>query len=241
MRADGRKLNEIREVSIKAGIMKNAHGSVLISMGQTEVLCSAMIEEGVPPFLTGKGKGWLTAEYAMLPASTLTRKNRSTIKPDSRGTEIQRLIGRSLRSVCDFNALGENTIHIDCDVLSADGGTRTAAITGAFVALALCVDYALKKGIIAKSPIIKHLAAISAGIVNEKAMVDLCYTEDSRAQADMNFVAAQDGGIAELQICGEQRTLSKQELDELIALCESSVEQLINKQKEILQEQGIII
>lgn len=241
MRNDGRKADELRPLTIRSGILKNAHGSVLISTGNTQVLCTAMLEEGVPPFLAGTGNGWMTAEYAMLPASTPHRKKRDGMKQDGRGVEIQRLIGRSLRSVCDFAGMGEYTIHIDCDVLNADGGTRTASISGAFVAAALCIQKALKAGTLQKSPIQKHIAAVSAGIVEDVPLLDLCYTEDSGAQADMNMIAADDGNIGEIQICGEKRTVTEAEFAQLMTLCKKGIGEIIARQKEILKEEGIII
>ena len=188
MRDDKRKLDELRPLTIRTNVIKNAHGSVLISTGNTQVLCTAMLEPEVPPFLAGTGKGWLTAEYSMLPASTPGRKKRDGMKKDGRGVEIQRLIGRSLRSVCDFEDMGEYTIFVDCDVLNADGGTRTASISGAFVAVALCVERAIREGVLQRSPLKKYIAAVSAGIVGDVPMLDLCYSEDSSAQADMNMI-----------------------------------------------------
>lgn len=241
MRSDGRKPDESRPLTIKSNLLKNAHGSVLINTGETQILCTAMLEEGVPPFLAGTGNGWLTAEYAMLPASTPGRKKRDGIKQDGRGIEIQRLIGRSLRSVCDFKGMGEYTVYIDCDVLNADGGTRTASISGAFVAAVLCIDKALKEGTLAKSPIKKHIAAVSAGIVDDIPLLDLCYAEDSGAQADMNMIAADDGNIGEIQICGEKRTVTEAEFAELMGLCKKGLGEIITRQKEILKEEGIIL
>lgn len=241
MRDNGRKLDELRPLHIEANVLKNAHGSVLISTGNTQVLCTAMLEEGVPPFLVETGRGWLTAEYSMMPASTPQRKKRDGGKQDGRGVEIQRLIGRSLRSVCNFEGMGEYTVYIDCDVLNADGGTRTASISGAFIAAALCIDKAVKKGLLAKSPLIKYIAAVSAGIVEEVPMLDLCYTEDSGAQADMNMIAADDGNIGEIQICGEKRTVTEEEFLELMSLCKKGIHEIIAHQKEILKKEGITI
>ncbi|MEG0257035.1 MAG: ribonuclease PH [Christensenella sp.] len=241
MRDNGRNNNELRTLTIQTNLLKNAQGSVLISTGNTQVLCTAMLEQGVPPFLTGTGNCWMTAEYSMLPASTQHRKKRDGLKQDGRGVEIQRLIGRSLRSVCDFNGIGEYTIHIDCDVLNADGGTRTASISGAFIAAALCVQKALKTGLLKRSPIKKYIAAVSAGIVGDVPMLDLCYTEDSGAQADMNMIAADDGNIGEIQICGEKRTVTEGEFAELMALCKKGIGEIIARQKEILKEEGITI
>lgn len=241
MRNNGRKLDELRALNIQIHVLKNAHGSVLIQTGNTEVLCTAMLEEGVPPFLEGTGKGWLTAEYSMLPASTPRRKKRDGARQDGRSVEIQRLIGRSLRSVCDFEGMGEYTAYIDCDVLNADGGTRTASISGAFIAAALCFDRAVKEGKLKKIPLKNHIAAVSAGIVGDMPMLDLCYTEDSSAQADMNMVAADDGNIGEIQICGEKRTVTQDEFAALMALCRKGIGEIIIRQKEILKEEGIIL
>ncbi len=241
MRDNGRKTDELRPLDIEVNILKNAQGSALISTGNTLVLCTAMLEDGVPPFLAETGDGWLTAEYSMMPASTPHRKKRDGAKQDGRSVEIQRLIGRSLRSVCDFKGMGEYTVYIDCDVLNADGGTRTASISGAFVAAALCIDKAMKRGLIKKSPLKKHIAAVSAGIVGDVPMLDLCYTEDSGAQADMNMIAADDGNIGEIQICGEKRTVTEKEFMKLMALCKKGIREIITSQKEILKEEGIII
>ena len=241
MRENGRKPDELRPLSIEANILKNAHGSVLIGTGNTQVLCTAMLEKGVPPFLAETGNGWLTAEYSMMPASTPHRKRRDGAKQDGRGVEIQRLIGRSLRSICSFEGMGEYTVYIDCDVLNADGGTRTGSISGAFIAAALCVDKAVKKGLLAKFPLTKHVAAVSAGIVEDTPLLDLCYTEDSGAQADMNMVAADDGNIGEIQICGEKRTVTEEEFMTLMALCKKGIHEIIARQKEILKKEGIII
>ncbi len=241
MRIDGRKANEARPLDIRVNVLKNAQGSVIISTGDTQVLCTAMLEEGVPPFLAGTGKGWMTAEYAMLPASTPTRKKRDGLKKDGRSVEIQRLIGRSLRSVCDFEGMGEYTLSVDCDVLNADGGTRTASISGAFIAAALCVKKAMDAGLIDRSPLKRHVAAISAGIVKDEPILDLCYQEDSGAQADMNMIATDDGNIGEIQVCGEKRTITEEEFDQLRRLCKKGITEIIAKQKEILQKEGIEI
>ncbi len=235
MREDGRKNDELRKIEITKDYMKNAHGSVLISVGNTQVICSVMIEQGVPPFMVNTRNGWLTAEYAMLPASTLKRKQREKMRTDGRSVEIQRLIGRALRSVCDFSAMGEYTFFVDCDVLSADGGTRTASITGAFVALKLCVLYAIENCLIEKSPIKHNIAAVSAGIVKNTPMVDLCYTEDSSAMADMNLVACDDGSICEVQISGEKRTVTEREFAQLMILCQKSIEKIIKIQNEVFK------
>lgn len=234
MRIDGRGDMELRRVAIKTGIMPNAYASASVEFGRTQVYCTAMLENGVPPFLEGSGKGWLTAEYAMLPASCPKRKIREKLKVDGRSMEIQRLIGRALRSVLDTRKMGEVTIYIDCDVICADGGTRTASITGAFVALCLCVDRGIREGIFAESPIMSPLAAVSAGIVDNVPLLDLCYIEDSRAQADMNMVATEDGGIAEIQVSGEDRTISQKEFAMLVNMCKCGIAEIIKIQKEAL-------
>ena len=231
MRIDGRGDLELRRVTIKPGIMPNAYASASVQFGKTQVYCTAMIETGVPRFLENSGKGWLTAEYAMLPASCPKRKMREKIKADGRSIEIQRLIGRALRSVLDTKSMGEVTIYIDCDVICADGGTRTASITGAFVALCLCVDRAIREGILKTSPILTPLAAVSAGIVGDTPLLDLCYMEDSRAQADMNMVATEDGGIAEIQVSGEARTISQKEFATLVNMCKCGIAEIIAVQK----------
>jgi len=234
MRIDGRGDMELRRVAIKTGIMPNAYASASVEFGRTQVYCTAMLEKSVPPFLEGSGKGWLTAEYAMLPASCLKRKIREKLKMDGRSMEIQRLIGRALRSVLDTKKMGETTIYIDCDVICADGGTRTASISGAFVALCLCVDRGIKEGIFVKSPIKSPLAAVSAGIVDNVPLLDLCYVEDSRAQADMNMVATDDGGIAEIQVSGEDRTISQKEFATLVNMCKCGIAEIMKIQKDAL-------
>lgn len=240
-RIDGRGEMEIRNCRIKTGVMMHADGSCEIKTGRTTVLCTAILEKGVPPFLEGKGTGWLTAEYSMLPASCAKRKQRERGKQDGRGAEIQRLIGRSLRSIMDFSCMGENTIYIDCDVTTADGGTRTASITGAFVALCLCVKKAMDEGVFETSPIKAAIAAVSAGIVGDTPLLDLCYVEDSSAQADMNMVATDEGGIAEIQISGEKRTVEPKEFAELINMCKCGIKELISIQKDALKEAASVI
>jgi ribonuclease PH len=241
MRIDGRGDMELRRIEIKTHVMQNAYASVSVEYGKTRVFCTAMLENGVPPFMEGMGKGWLTAEYAMLPASCPKRKVREKMKVDGRSMEIQRLIGRSLRSILDFKLMGEVTIYIDCDVVCADGGTRTASITGAFVALCLCVERAMKEGIFKSTPIINTLAAVSAGIVDDKPILDLCYIEDSRAQADMNMVATEDGGIAEIQISGEERTVTQKEFATLVNMCKCGIQEIIHVQKEALGESAHVL
>ena len=239
-RIDQRAYDALRPVKLTPGFAEFAEGSVLIECGHTKVLCCASVEERTPPHVAA-GEGWVTAEYSMLPASTPHRKKRDGMRQDGRGVEIQRLIGRSLRSVCDFADMGEYTVYIDCDVLNADGGTRTASISGAFLAAALCLAHARKAGTLQKMPVKKHIAAVSAGIVGDVPMLDLCYTEDSSAQADMNMVAADDGNIGEIQICGEKRTVTEDEFMALMALCKKGIYQIIERQKEILKEEGITI
>ena len=233
MRASGRTNDEKRDVTIKPNVLKNADGSVLISCGNTEVICSAMVVNEVPPFLAETGRGWLTAEYAMLPASTPSRKRREKQKPDGRSTEIQRLIGRSLRSIMDFEALGEKTIYIDCDVISADGGTRTASITGGYSALKICVDNMLKNGDLSKNPLRGQVAAISCGIVGGEALLDLEYVEDSSAEADMNVVMTDGGGLIEVQCTGEKRPISEAEFNTLLSLAKKGIGELCTLQAQV--------
>ncbi|MBR0219830.1 MAG: ribonuclease PH [Clostridia bacterium] len=233
-RPDNRKPNELRPCEITVGFVGTADGSCLIRCGGTRVICTASIDESVPPFLRGKSVGWLTAEYSMLPASTGRRKARDGVKKDGRGVEISRLIGRALRQAVDRRFLGERTITIDCDVLEADGGTRTASITGGFVALVCAVDKLLKQGKIKESPIVHQIAAVSAGIVDDVPCLDLCYLEDSAAQTDMNFVMDETGAFVELQGTGEGRAFSRGELNEILALGEKGIDELHEKQREAL-------
>jgi len=234
MRADGRKSDELRKLKITRNYLKTAEGSVLIEFGDTRVLCTATVENSVPPFLKGKGTGWVTAEYAMLPRSSAQRISRERSKVGGRTHEIQRLIGRSLRSVVDMKALGERTVLIDCDVIQADGGTRTASITGAYIALVDGLRRAKKQGMITTIPVTDYLAAISVGIIGGKPMLDLCYTEDSAAEVDMNIVMTGKGGIVEVQGTAEGEPFSKAELSKLIALGEKGIKALIKKQQELL-------
>lgn len=233
-RPDNRKPNELRPCEITVGFVGTADGSCLIRCGGTRVICTASIDESVPPFLRGKNVGWLTAEYNMLPASTGRRKARDGVKKDGRGVEISRLIGRALRQAVDRRFLGERTITIDCDVLEADGGTRTASITGGFVALVCAVDKLLKQGKLKESPIVHQIAAVSAGIVDDVPCLDLCYLEDSAAQTDMNFVMDETGAFVELQGTGEGRAFSRGELNEILALGEKGIDELHEKQREAL-------
>jgi ribonuclease PH len=220
VRTDGRAANELRPVKITPDFLTYAEGSVLIEMGNTRVICAASLEERVPPFLRNTGQGWLTAEYAMLPRSTQTRTSREIGRggPSGRTHEIQRLIGRSLRAVADMKALGERTLTIDCDVLQADGGTRTAAITGAYVAFALAAKRLLKSGKVSKSIVSNQVAAVSVGIVENRPLLDLKYDEDSRAEVDMNVVCTGDGRFIEVQGTAEREPFSREQMDELLAL-----------------------
>ena len=231
MRKDGREDNELRPITLIRDFTDTKGGSVLIRWGNTRVLCTALLEEGTMPFLKGTGKGWLTAEYAMLPSSTDNRKKRDYLKQDGRSTEIQRLIGRSLRAGVDLNKLGERVVYVDCDVLQADGGTRTASITGAYVAVALGVKKWLREGRLEEDPMIHRIAAVSVGIVNDRPMLDLCYGEDSAAQVDMNLVMDETGAFIEVQGTGEGRAFSRAELDALLSLGESGVRALMEKQR----------
>jgi ribonuclease PH len=235
MRPDGRSNNQLRKIKITPNFIGSAAGSALIEWGGTRVICTAMLEASVPPFKVGSGEGWLTAEYAMLPASTRVRKPRETLKPDGRSMEIRRLIGRAIRSILDFKTLGEKTIWLDCDVIEADGGTRTASVTGAFVALALAVDKWIKDGLLVHSPILCHIAAVSAGIVEGEPRLDLCYAEDSHAQVDFNVVMTEEGKFAEVQGTGEESAFTKAELDAMLKLAEHGIRQMIREQKKALK------
>jgi len=234
-----RKNDELRPVQMTPGFVKNPDGSVLIQTGNTMVLCTAMVEEKVPPFLKGSGKGWVTAEYSLLPASTDTRSSREASKGKITGrtSEIQRLIGRSLRAVIDFQALGERTIWLDCDVLQADGGTRTASITGSYVALSLAVQKLIASGTLAQNPIIDYLAATSVGIVNGIPVLDLEYVEDSAAEVDMNVVMTGRGEFVEIQGTAEGKPFSRAEMDQLLQLAEKGIRELISIQKNILTKE----
>ncbi len=227
-RSYGRGAAELRPTQIEPGFMRTATGSALISVGETRVICTASAEESVPRWMAGRGKGWVTAEYGMLPASTGRRKQRDATRgrQDGRTVEIQRLIGRSLRGVIDFKALGERTIYLDCDVLQADGGTRCASITGAFVALALACERLRGDGALERSPLSGSLAAVSCGMVGGRALLDLDYAEDSTAEVDANVVMTGDGGLVEVQATAERTPLSRAHLDELLALAAAGIEQL---------------
>lgn len=239
-RTDGRAPDELRPARITPGYLPYAEGSVLIEMGNTRVVCAASLEDRVPPFLRNAGQGWLTAEYSMLPRATQTRTARETGRggPSGRTHEIQRLIGRSLRAVADMRALGERTITIDCDVLQADGGTRTAAITGAYVAFALASQHLLRSGKISRPLTTNQVAAISVGIVDSVPLLDLKYDEDSRAEVDMNVVCTGDGRFIELQGTAEREPFSRAQMDELVALGTLGIETLIGMQKQVIAEAG---
>jgi ribonuclease PH len=237
-RTDGRAPNELRPVKIAPGFLPYAEGSVLIEMGNTRVICAASLEDRVPPFLRNTGQGWLTAEYAMLPRSTQTRTSREIGRggPSGRTHEIQRLIGRSLRAVADMKALGERTLTIDCDVLQADGGTRTAAITGAYVAFALAGSRLLKSGKISRSIVLNQVAAVSVGIVDNVPLLDLKYDEDSRAEVDMNVVCTGDGRFIEVQGTAEREPFSRVQMDDLLALAETGIRELVQLQQTVLSQ-----
>jgi len=236
-RPSGRKADENRVVSIEPGFARHAEGSVLIRVGGTEVLCAASIENRVPPFLRGQGQGWITAEYGMLPRATHTRGNREAAKGKQSGRtqEIQRLIGRALRACVDLRALGEMTITLDCDVLNADGGTRCAAITGAWVALAIALDKQVKAGVLKRSPLRAQVAAVSCGLTDAGAVLDLDYIEDSSAQADTNFVLTSEGGIVEIQGTAEDAPFSESEFASLMTLAKLGTSRLFDAQREALE------
>ena len=234
-RSDNRKMNQMRPVKITTGSQAYAEGSAMIEIGNTRVLCAATVEEKVPPFLRGQGIGWVTAEYGMLPRSSNTRNSRPRqTKISGRSTEIQRLIGRSLRGIIDMNLLGERTIILDCDVLQADGGTRCASITGAFVALHQAVETLVTSNMIAKSPLISAVAAVSVGFVDQEALLDLSYEEDSRADVDCNIVMTDKLELMELQGTGEKTPFTREMLTKLLDLGENGIKQLLAAQKEIL-------
>ncbi|WP_217913445.1 ribonuclease PH [Miltoncostaea marina] len=232
MRADGRRPDELRPTEILPGFVATAHGSALISQGATRVICTASVEEAVPAWMRGRGRGWVTAEYSMLPASTGQRKARdiSRGRLDGRTTEIQRLIGRSVRAVVDMEALGERTVWLDCDVLQADGGTRCASICGAWVALRLALDGLVAAGTIPALPLRDSIAAVSVGMVDGRALLDLPYAEDSRAESDMNVVMTGQGRLVEVQATAEGQTFSREELDALLDLAEGGIRRLTDAQ-----------
>jgi ribonuclease PH len=235
-RSGGRAADELRPISIEPGFVRSATGSALIAAGGTRVICTASVQESVPKWLAGQGRGWLTAEYGMLPASTGERKQRDITRGrlDGRTVEIQRLIGRSIRGVVDFAALGERTVYVDCDVLEADGGTRCAAITGGYVALELACRALLESGAIGRLPLTGTVAAVSCGVVDGQPLLDLDYPEDSAAEVDANVVMTGDGGLVEVQATAERTPLSRTHLDELLVLAAAGIERLRGAQAEAL-------
>ncbi|MBL8071834.1 MAG: ribonuclease PH [Nitrospira sp.] len=235
-RIDGRRRDQIRPVKVTRNFTKHAEGSVLIEMGDTKVICTASIEEKVPPFLKGKGAGWVTAEYAMLPRATHDRSPRESVKGKQGGRtlEIQRLVGRALRAVIDTSRLGERTIWIDCDVIQADGGTRTASITGSFIALADAVGVLKKKDLIKVNPLTDYLAAISIGKVGGQVMVDLAYEEDSHAEVDLNLVMTGAGQYVEVQGTAEKTPFNKKDMDEFLDLGWGAIRELVDLQKSLI-------
>lgn len=238
MRIDQRRPDQPRPLKFTPGYLMTAEGSVLIEVGHTRVLCTASVEDSVPPFLRGSGKGWVTAEYSMLPRATATRTAREVVKgrQSGRTMEIQRLIGRALRTVVDLNILGERSVMIDCDVLQADGGTRTAAITGAYVALSSAVRKMVRSGTLKKSPLRDFVAATSVGIVGGVAMLDLCYQEDSEAEVDMNVVMTSSGNFVELQATAEQVPFDDDQLDQMKRLARAGILELIAAQRALESE-----
>jgi len=236
MRSDGRRPKQLRPLTITPGYIKTADGSVLIEMGGTRVICTAKLEDRVPPFLRNSGKGWITAEYGMLPGSSETRIGRESSRGrvGGRTHEIQRLIGRSLRTIADLRSLGEKTIWIDCDVIQADGGTRTASITGAYVALAEGVRKWLTRGLIGIDPIRDAVAAVSIGIIEGKILLDLCYEEDSKADVDMNFVMTGSGKFIEVQGTAEASPFTKKQMERMADIAQQGIKELLNMQKKVI-------
>lgn len=241
MRKNGRGYDELRELKIHPDFLKFPEASVFLELGDTKVICSASIDDKVPPFLKGTGKGWITAEYSMLPRATEKRNIRESVQGrlSGRTQEIQRMIGRSLRSVVDLSLLQERTIIIDCDVIQADGGTRTASVTAASVTLAILFHRMKNEGLIIESPMRALIAGVSAGIVDEEFLLDLDFYEDSRAEIDMNLIKTEKGEIAELQITGEGRPFKKEELQTLISLAEKGIERILEEEKKVLEKLGI--
>src|SRR5690554_3835410 len=239
MRHDGRENDQLRNINIVTNFIKHPEGSVLISFGDTKVICTASVEDRVPPFMRGQGKGWVTAEYSMLPRATESRNIRESSKGkvSGRTMEIQRLIGRALRSVVDLETIGERTVWIDCDVIQADGGTRTASITGAFVAMVIAFEKLMKEKLISKFPVNSYLAAVSVGVTeNNGVILDLDYIEDSTALVDMNIVMTGEGEFVELQGTGEEATFSRAQLNEMLMLGEIGIGELFNIQKRAIGE-----
>ncbi len=241
MRSDGRKTNELRKIKIKRNFMKFADGSCLIEVGNTKVICTSSIEDGVPPFLRGKGTGWVTAEYSMLPRSCKSRISRESTRGrvGGRTHEIQRLIGRSLRTVIDLAELGERTIWMDCDVIQGDGGTRTASITGSFIALVDALNILKKRGVFDKIPVSDYVAASSVGMIGGKPCLDLDYEEDSKADVDMNVVMTGSGKFIEIQGTAEEVPFGSKDLDELVGLAKDGIQKLIKTQKRILGKDAL--
>lgn len=234
IRVDGRTRFQLRQVHFTTGFIDYPEGSVLLAMGKTRVLCNASIQNSVPEWMTGRGKGWITAEYAMLPRATFTRTKRESNGPGARSQEIKRLIGRSLRAAVDLDLLGEKTIIIDCDVLQADGGTRTASITGGYVALAIALKKLIESGEVPVAVLKPPVAAVSVGIIDQLAMVDLNYHEDSKAEVDMNVVMTASGEFIEVQGTAEGKPFDRQQLNELLDLSASAIQQLVNFQREVI-------
>jgi ribonuclease PH len=236
VRADGRKLKQLRPLKITPGYLKTADGSVLIELGDTRVICTAKLEERVPQFLRNSGKGWITAEYGMLPGSSQVRIGREAArgKIGGRTHEIQRLIGRSLRAIADLRSLGERTLWIDCDVIQADGGTRTASITGAYVALRAAVMHCLTRGILATDPIQDSVAAVSVGLIDGKILLDLSYEEDSRADVDMNFVMTGSGKFVEIQGTAESTPFTNKQMEQMTRIAQDGIRELIKAQSQVL-------
>lgn len=235
MRPDGRQADELRPIRITRGFVKFAPGSALIETGDTRVICTASVEEGVPPFLFNSGEGWVTAEYGMLPGSTAIRKKRDVGKTDGRTTEIQRLIGRSLRAIIDRAPLGPRTIWLDCDVIQADGGTRTASITGAYVALVDALNWMIARGMIPVAPLTGRVAGVSVGVVDGQPRLDLSYAEDSQAEVDMNVIMTDAGEFIEVQGTAEHGTFSNAQLQEMLGLAEKGIRQILDAQQQALK------
>lgn len=236
-RNDGRSTDQARDIEIITNYTKHAEGSVLISTGDTKVICTASVEEGVPSFLKGKGSGWLSAEYSMLPRSTSTRSRRERSKVGGRTQEIQRLIGRSLRSVVDLKTLGEQTVWIDCDVIQADGGTRTASISGAYVALVLALKkIQAERNCFDQFPVKKQVAAVSLGIIDDEVLLDLDYSEDSNADVDMNVIMTNDGDIIEIQGTAEKRSFDRKKLNEMLDVAENGLKKLFEMQLRVCKK-----
>ncbi|MDW8433214.1 MAG: ribonuclease PH [Aquificaceae bacterium] len=242
MRSDGRRPGELRPVRIVRDYLIHPEGSVLVEFGNTKVICTVSVQDGVPPFLKGKGQGWITAEYSMLPRSTHTRSIRESVqgKIGGRTHEIQRMIGRAMRTALDLTKVGERTFWIDCDVIQADGGTRTASITGAFVALADAVTKLYEKGILDSTPIKDFVAAVSVGMIKGQIFLDLNFEEDSAAEVDMNVVATGSGNISEIQALGEEHSFKREQFDSMLTLGIKGVEQLIELQKAFFEVQGAL-